>query len=252
MAMRGDCVLTLHRLVDTAERDHDVTWGAFGELLDQVGKAGADVVSELEPPAATNGHRSIVLTFDDGTADHLRAGEELARRGLSGIFFVPVAKVDSPGYLKREEVRELQALGHVIGSHAYHHAPLEELSRPEVAAELTRSRDFLSDLLDTKIRYFAPPGGITNRFLSDELERHGFAASRSMRWGLYRSANERWNIPCVPVTQVTLTRGWVARTLERWELPAAMRSAWVVKRAMPASLRFTLRSAAHERLRGTA
>jgi peptidoglycan/xylan/chitin deacetylase (PgdA/CDA1 family) len=247
----GVCVLTLHRLVDTPERDHDVTWDAFGELLDRVAAVGAGVVSELDPPAGTNGRRRIVLTFDDGTADHLRAGEELARRGLPGIFFVPAGKVDSAGYLTQEEVRELQALGHVIGSHAYHHAPLEELSRSEVALELTRSRDLLSDLLETKIRYFAPPGGITNRFLSEELERHGFTASRSMRWGLYRSAEERWDVPCIPVTQVTLTRGWVARTLDRWELPAAMRSAWVVKRAMPAKLRFTLRSAAHERLRGT-
>ena len=210
------------------------------------------MVSELEPPAATNGYRRVVLTFDDGTADHLRAGAELTLRGLTGIFFVPAGKVDAPGYLKREELRELQSLGHVIGSHAFHHAPLAALSRDEVAVELTRSRDFLTDALDTEIRYFAPPGGITNRFLSDELERHGFIASRSMRWGLYRSAGERWNVPCIPVTQVTLTRGWVARTLERWELPTAMRSAWVVKRAMPARLRFTLRSAAHERLRGTA
>ena len=138
--MTGVCVLTFHRLVDTPGRDHDVTWDAFGELLDRVAAVGASVVSELEPPAATNGRRTLVLTFDDGTAEHLRAGAELARRGLPGIVFVPAAKVDAPGYLKQEEVRELQALGHVIGSHAYHHAPLDDLSRAAVALELMRSR----------------------------------------------------------------------------------------------------------------
>lgn len=249
--MSGICVLTFHRIADTPSRDHDVTWDAFCELLDQAAAAGTAILPELEPPTSTNGRRALVLTFDDGTDDHLRAGGELARRGMRGIFFVPAGKIDTPGHLKEQELCDLQALGHVIGSHAYHHDPLRGHSRDAVAIELTRSRDLLSKMLGAKIRYFAPPGGIPNPFLHDELERHGFTASRSMRWGLYRSPDDRWSIPCIPVTQLTLSRGWVARTLERWELPPVMRSTWLVKSAMPASLRSSLRHAAHVRLRRT-
>ena len=49
--MTDVCVLTFHRLVETPGRDHDVTWDAFGELLDRVATVGTSVVSELEPPA---------------------------------------------------------------------------------------------------------------------------------------------------------------------------------------------------------
>src|SRR5688500_5483814 len=98
--MSGVCVLTFHRIADTPSRDHDVSWDAFCELLDWVAAGETTIVPELEPPTSTNSRRALVLTFDDGTDDHLRAGAELARRGMHAIFFVPAGKVNTSGHLK--------------------------------------------------------------------------------------------------------------------------------------------------------
>jgi peptidoglycan/xylan/chitin deacetylase (PgdA/CDA1 family) len=248
--VNASCVLTFHRVADAAA-DHDVAWDSFRALVGRIAAADARVAPELEPPGAGR-PGPVVLTFDDGTADHLRAARELAAHGLAGVFFVPAASIGEPGHLDAVELRELAALGQVVGSHAFHHEPLGRLDREALTAEVVRSRDLLAEALGAEIRYFAPPGGVSNPFLAEELERHGFTASRSMRWGLYRTAAERWSIPCLPVTSFTLGRGWIDAALARRTLPPAMRSTGRLKEALPPVLRMRLRHAVHARRGRTA
>jgi hypothetical protein len=106
------------------------------------------------------------------------------------------------------------------------------------------SKAFLEDVLDAAVPYFAPPGGIGCRWVRHDVERQGYLASRSMVWGIYRSLDQRWTIPCVPVTEFTLARGWVTRVLSAHALPFEMRSAWVVK-SMASGLAPALRRVFH-------
>jgi hypothetical protein len=55
-----------------------------------------------------------------------------------------------------------------------------------------------------------------------------------MRWGFYRTADDRWDIPCLPVTEFTLRSGWIERAARNWALPPAMRVTSVLKRIVPA------------------
>ena len=253
--MRGDkglngmCVLTSHRVVEDCRKDHDITWLSLHRLLEML-VTGSEVVVPLLAPSTASQIRSVALTFDDGTDDHGRVGEELAKRGISAIFFVPAGKVGLPGRLSARMIRDLRAWGHTIGSHGFTHTPLDRaLSFADIRRELGDSKALLEDHTGARVDYFAPPGGSGSRTIGRRAEEFGYEASRSMKWGIYGSLRDRWNVPCVPVTEFTLARGWVKQVLAARQIPLAMRSAAVIKTLVPTSIRFSVRKKIHEALR---
>jgi peptidoglycan/xylan/chitin deacetylase (PgdA/CDA1 family) len=220
-------------------------WKSFRDLLDTIVLGGRSIETRLGSDAPLR-RTSVALTFDDGTDDHLQVGRELASRGMAGIFFVPAGKVGTPGRLTFQQVRELHALGHLLGSHSFSDRPLRKgISYQRIQIELGDSKAFLEDALGSDVSYFAPPGGIGYRWLSGEIERFGYQASRSMVWGIYRSLRKRWTIPCVPVTEFTLARGWVRAALSTHTLPFVMKSAWTIKSMVPGTARVSMRKVLH-------
>jgi peptidoglycan/xylan/chitin deacetylase (PgdA/CDA1 family) len=193
---------------------------------------------------------AVALTFDDGTANHLRAGEELATRGMPGVFFVPAGTIGHPGHLTMPQLRELLALRHGVGSHGFSHLPLDRTMSPRtIDHELRDSKRLLEDGLGASVDYFAPPGGIVRGWRSDELGAYGYRASRSMAWGIYRALRDRWRIPSIPVTEFTLSRGWIDHAVLACELPLAMRSGWAIKRLAPLAVRSSIRRRLHDPFR---
>jgi peptidoglycan/xylan/chitin deacetylase (PgdA/CDA1 family) len=235
----GRCVLALHRVVDARTSAHDVTWASFHALLDAL-PAGATSTVLTEGAAAAG---RVVLTFDDATAEHLRVAEELAERGIAAVFFVPTSKIGGRGHLDAEQIVRLVALGHVLGAHSHSHRPLARLESADLRREVEVSRDTLAALAGTEIRSFAPPGGIFHPLLPEELARAGFESSRSMRWGVYIGGSDRWRIPVIPVTELTVRRGWVVQALREFRLPLAMRLLRTGRRVLPTRVATAARDA---------
>ena len=234
------CVLTFHRIVDRVERDHDVSWPSFLRILDTIRDR---ITTDLRLRPETG--REVVLTFDDGSPDHAAVGRELAVRQVAGIFFVPAGMIGSRGFLNEGELHELHAEGHIIGSHGFNNIRLSGLLPSELRQELRGSRERLQNLLGTTIGYLSTPGGSNHPLLAKELEESGFSAARSMRWGVHRREADRWRIPCIPVTELTISRGWVERVLAGWRLPVPMRVVWGVKELLPPDARSAVRSWSH-------
>jgi peptidoglycan/xylan/chitin deacetylase (PgdA/CDA1 family)/predicted small secreted protein len=86
------------------------------------------------------GGRQVVLTFDDGRREQLRAAEVLERHGFRGIFFVIPGRTrpGSERFLGPEEVTRLASAGHRVAAHGWDHRSLPS-SGTEVAASLVRS-----------------------------------------------------------------------------------------------------------------
>jgi peptidoglycan/xylan/chitin deacetylase (PgdA/CDA1 family) len=160
---------------------------------------------------------------------------------MRGIFFVSAGKLGAPGYLGESEVRSLSAAGHAIGSHGFSHVRLELLDPAGLSREVAGSRDRLQEIVGGPISSFAPPGGSRHPLLPRELERSGYTSCRSMRWGIHRSRDEWLDIPCVPVTELTIARGWVSRALARRRLPWSMRATYRTKELLPAGARVAVR-----------
>jgi len=95
----------------------------------------------------------IFLTFDDGAvSSYTCVVGELEERGWRGHFFVTTDWTGQPGFLNPNQIRELHARGHVVGSHSCSHpARMSQLSWTELRREWKESCAILSDILQEPV-----------------------------------------------------------------------------------------------------
>jgi peptidoglycan/xylan/chitin deacetylase (PgdA/CDA1 family) len=119
--------------------------------------------------------RHLLLTFDDGGKSALHTAEELSRRGWIGHFFVVTSRMGTRGFLSAAEVREVRAMGHVIGSHSHTHPNIfREQSPGKMLTEWRVSSDILADLLGEAILTAAVPGGHISPIVTRTASSAGF------------------------------------------------------------------------------
>lgn len=103
------------------------------------------------------------ITFDDGGASAAWVGERLHERGWHGHFFLISDRIGTPGFLGRQEILDLAAQGHVIGSHsASHPAVISNLKPNEIEGEWRRSVEALSELTGAPVEVASVPGGYSS------------------------------------------------------------------------------------------
>lgn len=138
----GIPVLAWHRFADRPGREAGSlteSYAGFEEMLAFLGREGfRSVFPEEARPGAG---RQVILTFDDGPVESLRAAEMLERHGFRGIFFVIPGRTreDADGYLTPAEAERLARAGHRVAAHGYDHRSMAG-SGEEVAASVARSR----------------------------------------------------------------------------------------------------------------
>ncbi|MBB4638365.1 polysaccharide deacetylase family protein [Longimicrobium terrae] len=148
----GIPVLTWHGFADTLGTrggNLTATYAAFEEMLGFLRASGFRSVFPEEVRPGDDRRRLVVLTFDDGPRDHLRAAAILERYGFRGIFFVIPSRIaeGGPRHLSADEVRRLVAGGHRVSAHGYDHRSLGSSVR-EVAATMARSRGIIEARTD--------------------------------------------------------------------------------------------------------
>lgn len=104
---------------------------------------------------------SFLITFDDGGMSALsRVAPLLEELGWVGHFLITVDRLGQPGFMSRDDVRELADRGHVIGSHSFTHPErMAALGKVELRQEWKRSVDVLSETLGHRVRVASVPGG---------------------------------------------------------------------------------------------
>jgi peptidoglycan/xylan/chitin deacetylase (PgdA/CDA1 family) len=104
------------------------------------------------------------ITFDDGASCSVAIGEELARRGWGGHFFVVSARIGTPGFLDAAGIRALIGMGHLIGTHSVSHPlRISALSWEDLLDEWGRSASELSGIVGAPVTLGAVPGGYYSR-----------------------------------------------------------------------------------------
>jgi peptidoglycan/xylan/chitin deacetylase (PgdA/CDA1 family) len=106
-----------------------------------------------------------VLTFDDGGRSAVDVvAPVLDQHGLRGRFFVATARIGTPGFLDRGQLRELAAAGHVIGSHSHTHPErMSALSYQKILTEWRTSIASLEDAIGAPVEQASVPNGFTNQ-----------------------------------------------------------------------------------------
>jgi len=114
--------------------------------------------------------RSLALTFDDGPDKSTTPAllDLLREEEISAAFFCIGKKaVENPELLQQAD-RD----GHIIGGHSYsHHYLFDLFSTGKMLAEMQRSEDAISSIINKKIKLFRPPYGVTNPPLARALAR---------------------------------------------------------------------------------
>lgn len=129
----------------------------YREHLDQIGR------SSVQPSlltGLTQSDRHLALTFDDGGASNVAAGDELARRGWRGFFFIVTGLTGTKGFMDAAQIKYLRSCGHIIGSHSDTHPDIfRSLTPGQMRQEWRVSCDKLSALLGEPCATASIPGG---------------------------------------------------------------------------------------------
>ena len=110
----------------------------------------------------------------------------LERRQIRATFFivgqdVDVAALGGSAHAARAQLAALAAAGHEIGNHSYSHPyELARLPADQVAAEITRAHELLSEVAGTPVIGFRAPGYDISAVMLDQLMKLGYRYDSSV------------------------------------------------------------------------
>ena len=220
-------ILTWHAISDDAvpSGDADDGWTVpqrqFLAQLDALSGAGFQTVSlgallDHTDQGTPLPPRAIVLTFDDGTEDHVeRVLPALKAHGMRATFFLVAGKIASDEthrvvelapaggtirYLIWPEVRELQAAGMEIGAHGLTHARLPDLSDDAALDELVRARVLIGAALGSPPDLLAWPFNSVRARTRELAKQAGYRAAAA---GVVHGGSDRYSLYRMPIKAST-------------------------------------------------
>jgi peptidoglycan/xylan/chitin deacetylase (PgdA/CDA1 family) len=198
----GVVILLYHRVGGGSSLEIDLDAARFEEQIAAIAASGHAVAlgAALKQLAAMPGgdpDSSVVITFDDGTADFADVAVPiLARHGVPATLYLATSFVEEarevpPGGrpLSWSALRDACSTGLIdIGSHTHTHRLLDRVPRAEAAAELDRSIDLIGERLGQPALDFSYPKAVPARDDVARLVRDRFrsAALAGTRVNPYR------------------------------------------------------------------
>lgn len=184
-------MLIYHRVGGRTPSPVDLPTEAFTEQLDRLADGGRVVDLEtaallLRGEQASTGGPSVVLTFDDGTADWVDVVlPELVARRVPATFYVATDFVESRRPFPDDGrpvtwsgLAEMASTGlGTIGSHTHTHRVLAGASAATSVDEIERSVEMVEDRLGVECRHFAYPKAIAPSVAAEVVVRRRFATA---------------------------------------------------------------------------
>ncbi len=135
-------------------------------------------------------HPKLALTFDDGFLEcYTKMIPVLEKYKLKAAFFINPMSVEnqdenfassfikdnlkvelSKKFMTWDMIREIQSLGHIIGSHTFSHANLKGISPSELRKEIVLSKEEIERATGKVSNYFAFPFGNQKYFDKNSVE----------------------------------------------------------------------------------
>ncbi|NNL67912.1 MAG: polysaccharide deacetylase family protein [Myxococcales bacterium] len=208
-------VLTYHRFAEIAHDPFAVAPAVFDEQMAWLADEGR-AVSLADLGAFLRGDRAlpagaVLVTIDDGfRSTHREAVRILSDRGIPAVTFVTTTLVGNRAaaaeqpepYMEWSELREVEAAGVVIGSHAHTHRSLGLLPIGAAREEARRSREVLAAELAGPIESFAYPFGTRADYdaaTGQALREAGYAYGFTSKHGAVRAGMDPIELPRVKV-----------------------------------------------------
>jgi peptidoglycan/xylan/chitin deacetylase (PgdA/CDA1 family) len=140
---------------------YKLSWERFLEHLERIAEVvGVPPVTADDLVAGIGPSPRWSLTFDDGGASAVQVGEELLRRSWRAHFFVTTDLIGSRGFVDAEAIRELDRIGHVVGSHSVTHPEwMASLPAGDLLREWADSVERLREIIGQEVCTASVPGG---------------------------------------------------------------------------------------------
>jgi hypothetical protein len=122
--------------------------------------------------------KPVMLSFDDTDLEQYTvAAPEMEKRGFKGVFFIMTVSLGRPRYMNKEQVKDLSAKGHGIGSHTWDHHNVKKYKGDDWKIQIEKPTAQLEEITGKKIEFFAYPFGLWNKEAIPELQKRGFKAA---------------------------------------------------------------------------
>ncbi len=177
--------------------------------------------------ASAAAETTVSLTFDDGSADHVRAEQSLAEHGMRGTFFVIPSRIGGEStYLTWAEIAAIYADGNEIGGHTVSHPDLTALSPDQQREEICGARQDLLARGYPQLSFAYPFGhyDATSEALAQECG--------------YASARQSGGIAQYPAESIPPLNRWAIRTrtsVRPWETVDDLERSVMAAEAVPGS-----------------
>lgn len=115
--------------------------------------------------------KSVIITFDDGYKDNLKAVEILKEFNFAATIFISPYFMDNKWYLTKHDIKNIMAASKVrIGSHSNLHQYLPSLSEQALIDDMLASKETLSKLFPEIACLSYPTGGFNYKVIKAAKE----------------------------------------------------------------------------------
>jgi peptidoglycan/xylan/chitin deacetylase (PgdA/CDA1 family) len=152
----------------------------FAAQVEALRKAGYTAVTLQQAYDAWHGLATlpphpVVFTFDDGYAGvFAHAVPTLAALGWPAVLNLQVGRLDVPGGLTREQVRQMIADGWEVDDHTITHPDLTTLSPLRLRQEVVGAAEAIRSQFGVPVRFFCYPAGRYNPAVVAAVHAAGF------------------------------------------------------------------------------
>lgn len=147
--------------------------------------------------------KPVMLTFDDTDAEQYSIGAtEMNKYGFKGVFFIMTIAINRPGYMSKQQIKNLSDSGHVIAAHTWDHHMVTKYTGEDWDIQLLKPSKQLEEITGKKIRYFAYPFGLWNQAAITEI------ANRDYKLAFILSSKRDSTQPLYTVRRMIVPYAW--------------------------------------------
>ena len=170
------------------------------QSLQRMGYRGLSVSEALTGSSAP----AVAITFDDGCeTDLLIAAPALKELAFGATFYITVGFMDKPGYLTRNQLRELSDLGFDIGCHSMTHPYLSDLDQTGLKNEIAQPKERLEQITGRAVEHFSCPGGRWDKRAAEVAREAGFKSVATSRSSANTPVTDRFKLGRVAIMRDT-------------------------------------------------
>lgn len=197
----------------------------FFHLIGAIGYLTIDDISlnKATPPKTAFDRALVSLNFDDGWSSIYNNGLPLLQKyNIPSTQYIISNNIGLPNYMTHEQIAELQAAGHEIGSHSLDHSDLTTLTNANLTNQLSSSKNYLTSLFGDIIN-FSLPYGAYNTSVTSEIKRY-YRSSRTSDVGF----NTLNNFDPYQIRIQYLTNQTTSEQVNAWVNQAITDKSWLV------------------------